>query len=76
MGKQQKQLLSKEVLDQITEHAAKVAMETYNKQKDGRRRRSSTGGSIIRDCFWNIIVISLITAIKQYTEFMRNWTKT
>lgn len=34
MGKQQKQLLSKEVLDQITEHAAKVAMETYNKQKD------------------------------------------
>lgn len=36
MGKQQKQTqtLSKEVLDQITEHAAKVAMETYNKQKD------------------------------------------
>ena len=35
MGKQkQTQTLSKDVLDLITEHAAKVAVETYNKQKD------------------------------------------
>lgn len=33
MGKQ-RQTLSKEVLDQITEHAAKVAVETYNQQKN------------------------------------------
>lgn len=34
MGKQGHATLSKEVLDQITEHAAKVAVETYNRQKD------------------------------------------
>ena len=36
MGKQREQghVLSKEVLDRITEHAAMVAVEAYNKQKN------------------------------------------
>lgn len=35
MGKQQKQLLSKEVLDQITEHAAKVAWKPTTSRRTG-----------------------------------------